>query len=37
MKWAWERPGYKTFIRKLKTIESFEYIGLIGSLKYRYS
>jgi len=35
MKWAWERPNYKTFTTKTKTIESFEYLGLIGMLIYR--
>jgi hypothetical protein len=35
MKLTWERADYKTFIRKLKTIESFEYIGLIGRVIYR--
>jgi len=35
MKWAWERPDYKTFIRNLKTTESFEYLGLIGMLMCR--
>jgi hypothetical protein len=34
-KWTWERPDYKSFIRNLKTIESFEYIGLIGRFMYR--